>query len=186
MMGDDTKAGVGLHFGTVSAVDEKTMRVRVRLDELDNMRTDWLPVGVQKSKKDKDYWLPDEGEHVAVLLDNYGETGIVLCAVYSDQDAVPVASRDKWCRRFSDGATLEYDRASHELTVSGATTVNVQAATVVNIKSPEILLDGHVTVTNGMSGSGGASFTGNVSIEGNVSASGSVMDGGGNSNHHSH
>ena len=35
-----------LKFGTVSAVDAETCRVRVRLPDLDNLRTAWLPVGV--------------------------------------------------------------------------------------------------------------------------------------------
>ena len=46
------------------------------------------------------------------------------------------------------------------------------------------------TVTGGLSVSGGgagtASISGDVQVNGNITASGSIMDGGGNSNHHSH
>jgi len=197
------KAAPTLKFGTVSAVDEKTMRVRVRLPDLDNLRTDWLPVGVRKSKADKDYWLPDVGEHVAVLLDGRGEDGVVICAIFSEADAVPVASRDKWHRRFADGTTLDYDRKAHQLTVNCVGGITVVAAGQVLVQAPSVTLDtpsttctgdllvqGKLTYQGGMAGSGGggaaATIQGNVQVDGNVNASGTVMDGGGNSNHHSH
>lgn len=146
-----TEAGSTLKFGTVAAVDEKTMRVRVRLPELDNLRTAWLPVLARKSKRDKDYWLPDLGEHVAVLLDARGEDGVVLGAIFSEADAVPVASRDKWHRRFADGALIEYDRAAHHYLVDvpagGEITLRCGASTItitsdgVKAKGPRIDLN---------------------------------------------
>jgi phage baseplate assembly protein V len=199
------EAAPTLKFGTVSAVDEQTMRVRVRLPDLDNLRTDWLPVLTRKSLRDKDYWLPDIGEHVAVLLDANGDDGVVLGAIFSDADTVPVVSRDKWHRRFDDSAELEYDRASHTLTVRGGIrkvivevgeTILLKAGTKVTIDAPEaecagnLLVKGKLTYQGGMAGSGGAGaaavITGNVQVDGNVDAAGSIMDGGGNSNHHSH
>ncbi|MBS1186678.1 MAG: phage baseplate assembly protein [Burkholderiaceae bacterium] len=142
-MSDDTftESAPTLKFGTVSAVDEETMRVRVRLPDLDNLRTDWLPVGVRKSKDDKDYWLPDIGEHVAVLLDGNGEDGVVLCAIYSEADAVPVKSRDKWHRRFKDGTTIEYDRSTHKLSISCVGDIELASATHISLKAPRIDLN---------------------------------------------
>lgn len=206
-----TEAGSTLKFGTVAAVDEKAMRVRVRLPELDNLRTAWLPVLTRKSKRDKDYWLPDLGEHVAVLLDARGEDGVVLGAIFSEADAVPVASRDKWHRRFADNTELEYDRASHMLTIKGGiqkvivevgAEILLKAGTKVTIDTPDteatgnLLVKGKLTYQGGMTGSGGegaaatisggVQVAGDVQVDGNVDASGSVIDGGGNSNHHSH
>ena len=59
------------------------------------------------------------GEQVEVLLDNNGEDGVVLGAVYSTVDTAPVASRDKRYVQFSDGAAFEYDRSTHQLTING-------------------------------------------------------------------
>lgn len=132
--------------------------------------------------------------------------------IYSDADTVPVVSRDKWHRRFGDSAELEYDRASHTLTVRGGIqkvivevgeTILLKAGTKVTIDAPEaectgnLLVKGKLTYQGGMAGSGGAGAAavitgnvqvedGNVQVDGNVDASGSIMDGGGNSNHHSH
>jgi phage baseplate assembly protein V len=197
------EAAPTLKFGTVSAVDEAAMRVRVRLPELDNLRTQWLPVLTRKSKNDKDYWLPDEGEHVAVLLDAQGEDGVVLGAIFSGADPVPVASRDKWHRRFADGTTLEYDRAAHHLHVDCAGTITAIAKGSASVKAPDITLDtpqttctgnltiqGLLTYEAGMVGKGGggaaAAITGNVQVQGSVNASGDILAGGANSNHHSH
>lgn len=76
-------------------------------------------------------------------------------------------------------------------------------ASIVDVKALDVTVDaplstftGNVTVMKkltwhgGMMGSGGvgssAVITGNVNVQGNVNVSGSIMDGGGNSNHHSH
>ncbi|PRP72440.1 baseplate protein [Chromobacterium amazonense] len=129
-----------LKFGSVAEQDPDTQRVRVRLPELGQLLTAWLPVLSRKSLKDKDYWLPDIGEQVAVLLDARGEDGVVLGAIYSEQDAVPVKSADKWQRRFSDGAVLEYDRQQNQLTVNGAVKhVVVQTQADITLKTQNTL-----------------------------------------------
>lgn len=42
----------------------------------------------------KDYWLPDVGEQVEVLLDANGEDGVILGAVYSDVDKPPFSDKN--------------------------------------------------------------------------------------------
>ncbi|GKW15526.1 phage baseplate assembly protein V [Pectobacterium actinidiae] len=187
-------------IGTISAVDEVRVMVRVRLPECDNLRTAWLPVLQRNTQNNKDYWLPDIGEQVEVLLDGNGEDGLVLGAIYSAADVPTLADKDKRAVTFADGAHIEYDRRTHTLTINGGVqhiAISSGADVVVNaqkvtIDAPEttvtgkLVVQGQLTYESGMSGSGGASLSGDVSISGNVSASGSVMDAGGNSNHHSH
>lgn len=179
------EAVVTLKYGTVSAVDEATGKVRVRLPDNDNMRTKWLPVLTRKSKDDKDYWMPDLWEQVAVLLDARGEDGIVLGSVFSDEDGVPVISREKWRKQFKDGASFEYDRVEHRLTVTGGiqhvvievgADVFVKAGTKVTVDAPDSEFTGNVTVNGqltykgGMTGSGGSGAA--ASIQGSVKVSG--------------
>lgn len=231
--------GVTHQTGIICDIDETAVRVRVNLPECDNLRSNWLPVLQRNTQENKDYWLPDIGEQVEVLLDDNGEDGVVLRAVYSTVDTAPLASHDKRYVHFSDGAAFEYDRKSHQLTINGgiekiiievkdttnltspqvevkaqqvlvtSNTVKVKAtdasieATTVDVKALDVTVDaplstftGNVTIMKqltwlgGMMGSGGVSnsavITGNVNVLGNVNASGSVIDGGGNSNHHSH
>mgnify|MGYP000085828362 CR=1 FL=1 len=180
-----SEAVVTLKYGTVSAVDEATGKVRVRLPDNDNMRTKWLQVLTRKSKDDKDYWMPDLGEQVATLLDARGEDGIVLGAVFSDADGVPVISRDKWHKQFKDGASFEYDRSEHRLTVTGGiqhvvvevvADVMVKAGTKVTVDAPDAEFTGNVTVNGkltykgGMTGSCGTGVA--ASIQGGVKVSG--------------
>ena len=85
--------------------------------------------------------------------------------------------------------------AGGDVLIKSGTHVTVQAPKVT-VDSPDttctgnLLVKGQLTYQGGMAGSGGggaaASITGNVQVEGNINASGSIMDGGGNSNHHSH
>jgi phage baseplate assembly protein V len=192
-----------LRFGFVTAVDAATHRVRVRLPDLDDLETYWLPVLVARTHQDHFEHLPDVGEHVALLLDPRGEEGVVLGALYSARDPSPGGSSDITRATFADGTTVEYDRAAHRLLVSVRGPVTIIADGAVQVQAPSVTLDtpsttctghaliqGRLTVQGGIRVSGGggaaASISGNVHVDGNIDASGSIMDGGGNSNHHSH
>ncbi len=170
------EAGVTLKFGTVSAVDADTCRVRVRLPDYDNLRTGWLQVRQNKTRRDKHYYLPDIGEHVAVLLDRQGVEGFVLGAVYGGNDQVPVTSGDKHHVRFADGSWIEFDRST------GKFAMDLKGDAVV--KAPKVTLDtpeadttgnftvkGKLTYQGGLSGSGGT-----AEIEGDVKVRGGDLD----------
>lgn len=159
------EAGVTLEFGIVTQVDEAKHRVKVRIPDLDDMETHWLPVQVGASFGNQDYGLPDEETQVALLLDSRGENGLVLGAVYSEADPPPVQSKDKWHKRFKDGTSLEYDRASHVLTVDvkgevrikatgeikiEAQTASVQALVKAQVSAPLIDLDAPLTKTKNL------------------------------------
>lgn len=77
-----------LYFGIVSATDPATCRVRVTLEELDQLVTDFLPVMQSASRTDKAYSLPDVGEHVVCLMDENAEAGVVLGCVYNKEDTL--------------------------------------------------------------------------------------------------
>ncbi|MZP49315.1 phage baseplate assembly protein V, partial [Escherichia coli] len=121
------------------------------------------------TQDNKDYWLPDIGEQVEVLLDDNGEDGVVLGAVYSSVDTPPVTDKDKRYVRFSDEAAIEYDRKQHQLTVNGGIEkIVIEVKTSITITAP-------LTTINS-----------NIQVNGNINASGTIIDAGGNTNHHSH
>lgn len=111
--------GVTRQIGTVSAVDADRVQARVRLPECDNLRTNWLNVLQRNTQDNKDYWLPDVGEQVEVLLDANGEDGVILGAVYSDVDKPPFSDKNVRGTKYADGAEFSYNRATHTLTVRG-------------------------------------------------------------------
>ncbi|MBC0111408.1 phage baseplate assembly protein V [Escherichia coli] len=203
--------GVTRQTGIISDIDETSVRVRVTLPECDNLKSNWLAVLQRNSQDNKDYWLPDMGEQVEVLLDDNGEDGVVLGAVYSTVDTAPVASRDKRYVQFSDGAAFEYDRSTHQLTINGGiekivievidrtslispnVEVKAQHVTVtsdtVDVKATDVSIEASKVDVKAMAVTVDAplsTFTGNVNVIGNVQASGALQDSGGNSNHHSH
>jgi phage baseplate assembly protein V len=119
-------------IGIVTDQDLEQGRVRVQFPDRDQMRSYWLQVVVPKTAADKAFWMPDPGEQVVCLMDEYDEAGAVLGAVYSSVDTPPVQSADKFHLRFRDGTAIEYDRAAHALTIvlcAGASaTLNAPAA----------------------------------------------------------
>lgn len=143
-----------LRFGIVTNVDPNTCRVRVKFADQEDLISPWLPVLQQKTFLDKFYSLPDLNEQVACLMDDRLEAGVVLGAIYSEADAVPVSSKDKLHVKFADGTIIEYDKANHKLTA--------------DIKgSADIKTTGNITIT------------GDVIVNGNITASGDVADQGG-------
>ena len=104
--------------GIVSAQNPATAQVRVTFPDRNQMQSWWLGVVVPKSQNDKAYWIPDIGEQVVCLMDQYDEDGAVLGALYSTVDEPPVNSTDKYHWSMKDGAIFEYDRAAHALTVA--------------------------------------------------------------------
>lgn len=157
-MGSDSRlerleemAGQLIRFGEVVSVNEAAATARVSLPDADGLVSYDLPVLQLKTHEDKCYCLPDVGEQVVCLfLGNGVERGVVLGAVYSKGDAVPVSCRDKLHVRFKDGTWLEYDRQAHVLAgeVKGDVSLKVEkSATVeagqaVTLKAPLIELQG--------------------------------------------
>ncbi|MBJ8837508.1 MAG: phage baseplate assembly protein V [Citrobacter freundii] len=184
--------GVTLQTGTVSAVDADGVKARVRLPECDNMRTNWLDVLQRNTQNNKDYWLPDVGEQVKVLLDENGEDGVILGAVYSDVDKPSFSDKDVRGTTFSDGAKFSYHRGTHTLTIRGGVEhIAVECLTKVTVKAQNAVIDaketeipGNLTVggktilNGGLEASGGkgaaARITGNLEIEGSAHATGSI------------
>lgn len=185
-------AGVTRQVGTVSAVDADKVQARVRLPECDNLRTNWLNVLQRNTQDNKDYWLPDVGEQVEVLLDANGEDGVILGAVYSDVDKPPFSDKNVRGTKFSDGAEFSYHRGTHTLTIRGSVEhITVECLTSVTVKAPKATIDaqdtdvtGNLTVAGktilngGLEASGGngtaARINGNLEIDGNAHASGSI------------
>lgn len=174
--------GVTRQVGTVSAIDADRVQARVRLPECDNMRTNWLSVLQRNTQDNKDYWLPDVGEQVEVLLDANGEDGVILGAVYSDVDTPPFSDKDVRGTKYADGASFSYSRATHTLTINGGIEhIVIEVATDVSLTAKNVNVTAESTAIKG-----NVQITGNLEITGNAHATGNILADGQNSNHHSH
>lgn len=172
----DYEVGVAkFKWGVVSdrRADPKGPLVRVRWDDLEGMESHWLRVGQRKTLNDKHYYLPDVGEHVACILDEFCEDGCVVAAIYSDDDLPPTTNPDVEMVQFSDGTVVAYDRAAHAFTINcvGAVTVVAESATV---HAPTITLDGDATCTGSLTVDGPLKVCSGVNVIGAVLASGAI------------
>lgn len=135
-----------LRYGIVTNIDEKECRARVQFGS-DELTSYWLAILQAKTQKDKFYFMPDIGEHVACFMDERSEAGVILGAIYSDLDEVPVVSKDKFKVKFGDGTEIEYDRKENELNVI-CPNINITGMinhTGVLFNSAGIFSDGEIT-----------------------------------------
>ncbi|ECI5744484.1 phage baseplate assembly protein V [Salmonella enterica subsp. enterica] len=187
--------------GTVSDIDEKNVRVRVRLPGKNNLRTWWLDVLQHNTQNNKDYWLPDIGEQVRLLLDEHAEDGVVLGSTYNAQDRPVIADRDKRRTDFADGAFVEYDRKNSAMTLGGAirtltitthsditvqtdtqaTVIAKESATIrtqyATVDSPETDVTGNATIKGDLLVKGSITGQGGMSISGGKGGAAATIDG---------
>jgi len=196
-----------IRIGIVTQVYDDRATVRVQFPD-DDEEVGWeFPVLQRKTLKDKDYWLPDIGEHVVVVMLPYGrEQGFVIGAIYSEAEKPPENTRDKRVVVFEDGTRIEYDRKNHklyadvkgdvEVKVSGELTAEVEgevlvkSSTKVTIQAPRINLQNNSPTIGYMEGDflleGTLTVKGHLEVEGDIHATGAIIDEGGNTPHHTH
>lgn len=204
-----------LKFGVVSAVDAAKGLVRCRFTADEGLESWWLPVASPFTLANKAYLMPQEGEHVACLMDGHCEAGVVVGAIFSQADAPPVSEAHKFHVLFEDGTALEYDTRAHRLKaeVKGSVElaadgpVSVESGTALELvgrerivmRSPRIQwlpLEGEedceadVAADFRLKGTlrheGLYDHVGDQVNDGDVRATGKIEDEGGNTNHHEH
>ncbi|RUM32469.1 MAG: baseplate assembly protein [Aquifex sp.] len=95
--------------GEVVEINPRTHRVRVKLKGRQNVITDYLPVLVPMSYKDKVYALPKVGDTVLCVFLPYGiEDGFVLGSFYTLNDEKPANDENIHVVEFEDGTRIEY------------------------------------------------------------------------------
>jgi phage baseplate assembly protein V len=183
-----------LKFGIVS--DTKPGYAKVYFEE-DDIVTDWWPVLVRTSMKDFESWPLNIQEHVACVVGEHCEEGVVLGAIHSDPEPPdPGAGAGKFRKVFEDGTYLEYDKSAHRLTANvqgevdviatsdinatSQTNIKAKASILASIEAPTITLKGAVTV-QGVITAGGLALTpmagvtgADGKVQGDINISGSV------------
>lgn len=108
-----------LKFGIVTNINSALAQARVQFAE-DDMLSYWLPILQQKTLKDKFYAIPDIGEHVACLMDENSEEGVILGAIYSSADSPPSTSKTQLMIKFEDESFIQFDKTTGILTLKFA------------------------------------------------------------------
>lgn len=154
MSRDELRSRSPLRYGVVTEQDLTLCRVRVKFPDMGQVQSYWLHVPQRRTMNDKGFELPDIGEEVACLMDDWDESGVVLGALYSSADKpAPGMTANLTYRGWDDGTVVEYDRGAHVLTVTApapGAQVNVEAA------AGSVTINGAVQVQLAQ---GGASIT---------------------------
>lgn len=133
-------------LGEVTQAEASSCRVRVRLLDDGGSETYWLHVIQRRARGTEDQELPVPGEVVALLLDDQGESGVVLGSIYTGQSAPSNPATAVRRVMFDDGTVVEYDRAQHELRITCAGRVLVTAPEVrFGGGAQAVALAGHVS-----------------------------------------
>ncbi|ABO49751.1 phage baseplate assembly protein V [Desulforamulus reducens MI-1] len=131
-----------IRVGQISSVNPEKCTARVMFQDKSDVVSYDLPVMVRGSLNNKDYWIPAPGEQVICLFLSSGVAqGFVLGSIYSEKDKPPVKDSNKRHISFSDGTKIEYDAATHTLTVNATGPVNIVAAGNVNVTG-DVIADG--------------------------------------------
>ncbi|HGY2835131.1 TPA: phage baseplate assembly protein V [Morganella morganii] len=178
-----------LRVGVVEEVDTEKMVCRVRTGDI---LTDWIRWGADRAGAGRSWWAPVAGEQVMIGAVN-GEltTAFVLCSLYSDANGTPSHSAQAMHKTFSDGAVIEYEPETGELTVTGiqkatvnaaqkidatAPEVTVTASTQINFNTPKVVCSDNLTCAT-LNVEKGGEMTGNITHEGGkFSSNGVVVD----------
>ena len=125
-----------LRVGVIEEVNTEKMVCRVRTGDI---LTDWIRWGADRAGAGRSWWAPVAGEQVIIGAVN-GEltTAFVLCSLYSDKNSAPSHSAQAMHKTFSDGAVIEYEPETGELTVTGIQKATVNAAQIIDATAPEV------------------------------------------------
>lgn len=173
-----------LEYGEVTALDHKTCRLRVRLDDRDGLQTHWLNIPQRNTQgTQRRPLMPELGEQVAVLLDADGVGGVYLGGIYSTAEPPPVVDEDTDYVRYSDGTVVAYDRAAGVMALECVGSVVLKCGGSVTIEATESI---ELRASSATLRIPQVALHGNLLVNGNIDATGAVRDVEGNSNHHKH
>lgn len=134
-------------------IEGRGSQVRVQFAD-DDLLSPWLEVTQAATRGARLYARPKVGTMVAVTMDRHAESGVVIGAVYSDEDPPPADSDEITHVEFGDGTTAVYDEGA------GALTLTFGGGLQLRLSGDTLAITGNVTVS------------GDVSIDGDLTVSG--------------
>lgn len=146
-----------------------------------------LKSGISAFDKSTSYWLEVDTKKKSVKFHTAMNDG-----EYTEYDINIDTKQGTFLLTDKKGNKFFLDSKADKFTVNALKEIEGTAGQVINLKAPTINLEGNVNIKGNVSTTGNTNTQGNVtmngnfSVNGNINASGTIMDGGGNSNHHSH
>ena len=134
-----------IRTGVVVETDLDAGRCRVQTG---GIITDWLQWLTHRAGRSRTWWAPSVDEQVLILaVGGELDTAFVLPGIYSDDHPAPSASADALHITFPDGAVIEYEPETSDLTVSGIKTADVTASDSITATVPVVLVKAETRIT---------------------------------------
>ena len=126
-----------IRIGTVTEVRSGECRVKTK-----GNHTNWRPYLVLRAGRTRRRMRPSVGEQV-ILLSLGGDlrNAFVLAGIYQDEHPEPLADDDNGDldrTEYPDGAVIEYNPSTGELTASGIKTAVITASVAVKLITPQV------------------------------------------------
>jgi phage baseplate assembly protein V len=125
-----------LKFGRITGIKADEGKFQVTFDD-DKLVSGWLPGAVPNTKANKDECPFDQDEHVACLMDERLEYGVVICAIYDTKNKPVIGNKDVRTTKYSDGSFIKFDRAAKKLTVSCEGDIEIVKSTNTKITASQ-------------------------------------------------
>lgn len=110
---------MNFRFGIVSQAKPGFAKVTFLQD--DNFTTDWMPIVLPHTMLDKIGYVLNVKEHVACIMDEHCEEGVILGAIHSNPEPADTgATANKFRQVYADGAYMEYDKGTHKFNIQGS------------------------------------------------------------------
>lgn len=138
-----------LKFGNITNIND-IGQVKVKIPDLDDFTTEYLPLIVSNAKDDEENKTIDIDSFVAVILNDDLIDGVCLGAV----NTKPGKDRNVWSHKFSDGSIFSYDRKSSKFSADVKGIAEIKASQMT-IKGP-FNVDGPITSTADISDAAGS------------------------------
>jgi phage baseplate assembly protein V len=156
-------------FGEICEIDAVRGYVKVLIHETGNV-TEWIPFMRPFYAQS----IPIELNEQVIVGETKSKRSFVFGSTPNNIDKPYTgASANKYGIKFTDGTLLEYDIDSHKLTASGPLLQVDITALSVTVLSPQISLEGIVTITGELVAAGGISMAAGAAMA--ITGGGSIV-----------
>lgn len=109
-----------LAYGKISEINTNTGLARVAFDD-DGIVSGWLEVFSRKTKGAKETFPFDIQEHVACLMDQYKEHGVIIAAVYDKNNKPSLTNKNVYGIEYDNGDLETYNKQTKTKKITAGT-----------------------------------------------------------------
>lgn len=107
--------------GIVIAIDNINVKVKLKVEELDNFITPWLVVPQLWTVNNKARYMPELNTLMSAILNDDLSCGAILGSIYNDIDKIVEDKNEYDFIQFSDGVSISHKENSNVLELSAKT-----------------------------------------------------------------